>query len=181
MKKFGEISKKILKGLMTVGVVSFAATSPYFIINLLGKNKYQQKKIQIAKTFHYLNRRGLIKYRREGKQIYLSLTPRGKKYVKELQIDDLKIEKPRRWDRKWRILIFDISEKCRIVREVLRGKLKELGFIQLQKSVWIYPFDCENEFKILKTFFNLPDESFMFVVATRIPDEEKFKKIFDLS
>ncbi|MEW6407826.1 MAG: hypothetical protein AB1465_03995 [Patescibacteria group bacterium] len=180
MKK-GELGKKILKGLFTAGAITFALSSPYFILNILkgiNYNKYEKKRV--AKTFYYLHRRGLINYRRKGKQIYISLTKRGKLYAQELQIDDLEIKRPKRWDKKWRILMFDIPYINRLVREALRGKLKELGFIQLQKSVWLYPFDCEKEFKILKTFFSLPGESFMLVVATKIPFEEEFKRKFGI-
>ncbi|MBI2593531.1 hypothetical protein HYW44_02730 [Candidatus Daviesbacteria bacterium] len=40
------------------------------------------------------------------------------------------------WDGKWRIIIFDIPEKQRKIRRILRGKLKEWGFKPWQKSVW---------------------------------------------
>ncbi|MEW6408003.1 MAG: hypothetical protein AB1465_04905 [Patescibacteria group bacterium] len=175
-----EITKKILKILLTASALTLAFSSPYFFVNLLNNKKYKYPKKKVARTFHYLKQKGLIKYKRKGRQIYISLTPLGRKYAQELQIDDLKIETQRRWDGKWRILIFDINEKWKIVREALRGKLKELGFFQLQKSVWICPFPCENEFKILKTFFNLPNKSFMFIVATKIPFEEELKKIYNL-
>jgi DNA-binding HxlR family transcriptional regulator len=33
------------------------------------------------------------------------------------------------WDGKWRIIIFDIPEKQRKIRRILRGKLKEWGFV----------------------------------------------------
>lgn len=181
MRKYGEIGKKILKGLFTIGMATFALSSPYFVSNLLKGIDQKKQNKKIAKTFQYLNRKGLIKYKRKGKQIYISLTLKGKKYAQELQIDELKIQRPKRWDKKWRIFMFDIPHKMRIVREALRGKLKELGFVQLQKSVWLYPFDCEREFKILQTFFNLSDEHFMFITATNIPLEDHFKSFFNIN
>ena len=53
------------------------------------------------------------------------------------------------WDKKWRIVIWDIPEKRRITRDVLRYKLKLLGFQRLQKSVWASKKDCT---KILRNF-----------------------------
>lgn len=41
------------------------------------------------------------------------------------------------WDGKWRIVIFDIPEERRIIRNLFRRNLKKWGFKQLQKSVWI--------------------------------------------
>jgi len=51
------------------------------------------------------------------------------------------ITKP--WDRRWRLVAFDIREKNRHFRDKLRGKLKELGFQKLQRSAWISPLPVE--------------------------------------
>jgi len=45
-----------------------------------------------------------------------------------------------KWDGYWRILIFDIPEKFRQLRDDLRVLINILGFKQLQKSVWITPY-----------------------------------------
>ncbi|MBI4008672.1 transcriptional regulator PaaX, partial [Candidatus Roizmanbacteria bacterium] len=42
-----------------------------------------------------------------------------------------------KWDGKWRIVIFDIPEVNKRIRQVLRETLKVLEFWPLQKSVWI--------------------------------------------
>ena len=51
------------------------------------------------------------------------------------------------WDRKWRLVIFDIEEKNKPIRNSLRDLLKHLGFAQMQRSVWISPFDYLEDFK----------------------------------
>jgi len=43
------------------------------------------------------------------------------------------------WDRKWRLVIFDIPETRRKARLRLRRFLREQGFGYLQQSVWISP------------------------------------------
>lgn len=53
----------------------------------------------------------------------------------------------KKWDRKWRIVIFDIKEKDRKNRDVLRIKLRELGFGMIQESVWISPYDLMIDFR----------------------------------
>jgi phenylacetic acid degradation operon negative regulatory protein len=45
------------------------------------------------------------------------------------------------WDRKWRVVIFDIPEIDKKAREHLRQKLVSLGFGKLQKSVYVSPLD----------------------------------------
>lgn len=45
------------------------------------------------------------------------------------------------WDKKWRLVTFDIEEVSRLTREKFRDKLKELGFGMLQESVFISPYN----------------------------------------
>jgi phenylacetic acid degradation operon negative regulatory protein len=44
------------------------------------------------------------------------------------------------WDRKWRIILFDIPESQRTVRQMFRLKLLDFGARMLQSSVWISPY-----------------------------------------
>lgn len=81
----------------------------------------------------------------EKGQVFLKLTPAGYKRI-ERKFPLLKFQN-KRWDRKWRLVIFDIEETSRSVRDLFRMKLKELGFAQLQKSVWITPHDVLADFK----------------------------------
>lgn len=41
------------------------------------------------------------------------------------------------WDGKYRIVIWDIPERKRRLRDLLRRKLREFEFVNLQKSVWV--------------------------------------------
>lgn len=118
--------------------------------------------------------------RRYNHQIYISLTKEGKKKAGRFQIDSLQIQKPKRWDRKWRIVLFDIENSKGIKREALRGKLRELGFYLYQKSVWIHPYKCEDEINTLKEFFGLGEEEICLIVAEGIANEKKVREHFGL-
>jgi phenylacetic acid degradation operon negative regulatory protein len=77
-------------------------------------------------------------------EVYFRLTRSGKnKVTKTFPLVDFQ---NRRWDKKWRLVIFDIQETSKTARERLRAKLKELGFGLLQKSVWLSPHDILNDF-----------------------------------
>jgi len=182
-KPKSEIVKDVLSWLAVAGAVYIAASSPYFIYNLLKSSKkwkkYPRKKL--SDTFSNLKKQGLIKIEKRGKQIYIKLTKEGKKKAGRFQIDSLEIKKPKRWDGKWRLVIFDISELKKIYRETFRGKLKELKFYPLQKSVWIHPFDCRAEIELLREFFGLTEKEVILVEAKKIDGEEELKKIFHLS
>lgn len=84
------------------------------------------------------------KVERKG-NIYYRLTSRGSDKIKE-EIPLLKLaEKP--WDGRWRIVIFDIPEKKRFLRDALREKLLLLGFGKWQESVYLNPHQIEQEMK----------------------------------
>jgi DNA-binding transcriptional regulator PaaX len=182
-KPKSEIVKDILSWLMLAGAVYIAASSPYFVRNLLKEFKKWQKypKKKITDTFYNLKRRGLIKIEQKRGQIYISLTEEGKKRAGRFQIDALKIKRPKKWDGKWRIVIFDISQLKKIHREAFRGKLKQLGFYPLQKSVWVHAFDCQAEIELLREFFGLTEKEIRLIIAEKIENDQELKKFFKLS
>lgn len=185
-KPKSEIVKDILYWLLVSGAVCIAATSPYFGINLMrGVKKWLKyrktyAKKRITDTFKRLERQGCIEIERKGYQIYIRLTEKGKKMAGWLQIDALKIKKPKKWDKKWRIVIFDISQLKKFYREAFRGKLKELGFYPLQKSVWIFPFECRDEIELLREFFGLSQKEMRLIVAQDIGPADWLKKRFKI-
>lgn len=179
-KPKSEIIKDILYWLMIAGVVYVAAGSPGFASGFVKRyqkqKKYSHKKIYDA--FYQLRRRGLIETKTKGNQIYISLTEEGRKKAGYFQINDLRIKKPKNWDKKWRIVIFDISELKKVHRESFRGKLKEMGFRPLQKSVWVHPFDCEAEIELLREFFGLKEQELRLIVAEKIGRETEIRDWF---
>ena len=108
------------------------------------------------------------------------MTDNGKKRAGKYQIDDLEIAKPKKWDKKWRLVIFDIPHLQRTERNAFRSKLKELGFCQLQKSVWIHAFDCKEEIKLLREFFGLSRKQVQILLVERIEDDASLGKFFNL-
>ena len=81
------------------------------------------------------------------------LSTEGKKVALTYNLENMTISK-HPWDKKWRIVIFDIPEKLKKVRETLRYHLKRLGFMKLQHSVFVLPFECRNEIEYLIEFYN---------------------------
>lgn len=176
------IVKDVLSLLITGGAIILAANSPYFVPNILRKyekwKKYSNRKVSDA--FYRLRRQGFIDIQTVNHQIYISLTKEGRKKAGIFQIDKLKIARPKRWDKKWRLLIFDIPQERKISREALRGKLKELGFHQLQKSVWIYPFECRPEMELLQDFFGLSKNEMRLIIAENIGEDSNLQQEFKL-
>jgi hypothetical protein len=187
IKRLNKNTKIILNTLLSMGIFATIAISPMILpafgIIIVEKEKSRinrAKAKNFINTFYTLKRRGMIDFEKRNNQVYISLTKKGKKQAGKYQINDLSIKKPKRWDKKWRIVIFDIPSNKKIVREALRGKLKRLNFYQLQKSVWAHPFDCFKEIKLLKEFFCLNDNELRIIVSDDIGDDEKMKERYDL-
>lgn len=182
-KPKSEIIKDIFYWLAVAGAVSIAATSPYFISNLMrsfkNAKKYKNKKIYDA--FYRLKNEGCINIQNKNHQIYISLTEKGKKKAGRFQIDALKINKPKKWDGKWRLVIFDIVQLQNAKRNAFRGKLKELGFRHMQKSVWVCPYKCQDEVSLLRDFFGLNKKDIRLITAEDIEDDKYLKDIFKIS
>ena len=75
---------------------------------------------------------------------------------------------------------YKFKNKDKIKREALRGKLKELGLYQLQKSVWVYPYDFQKEVNILRTFFGLKNNEIVVMTAYEIENDRELKAFFSL-
>jgi len=181
-------AKNILKILLLAGAVAVTARSPLFGRILLRKlenesrpQKSPKDRARYYNAFYYLKKKGMIHVEYRGQQMYISLTKQGAKRAGKYKIDDLKIKKSNVWDKKWRILIFDIADKQRIKREALRGKIKELGLFQLQKSVWVSPYDFKKEMAILRDFFGLANSEMKLIEASDIEDDKLIKDYFNLS
>ena len=106
------------------------------------------------------------------------LSAEGKKIALTYNLENMAISK-HSWDKKWRIVIFDVPEKFRKVREALRHHLKRLGFIKLQHSVFVLPFKCRNEIEYVVEFYNIR-RFVRFIEAVSIDNELDLKHKFHL-
>jgi len=164
------------------GVVMGGAALPGILKILKSLNLSEEKtgfnKKQISNALGSLKRQKLIEIEKyEDDKISVKLTNRGKERVIKFSFDLLEIKKPEKWDGKWRIIIFDIPNKYKQAREALRGKIKELGLRQLQKSVWIYPYDCEDEILFVAEAFEV-QQYIEIITAERLLHSNVIKKHF---
>ncbi len=101
-------------------------------------------KSRLTQVLKRLRERGLIEIVGEEELIY-RLTDTGKDQAlwAIMKMEDDK------WDGKWRLVFWDIPEKRRAARDLLRMKLKQMGFVRWQKSVWASKKNCT---QVLRTF-----------------------------
>lgn len=116
--------------------------------------------------------RGLIRIYHKHKNPVLVLTRQGREAAADAALASLSTTTPDNWDHKWRLVIFDIPEKHRLARDVFRRRIKEMGFYQIQKSVFVYPFDTTPLVMGLRYRFLLGPKEVQYIVADRIEAED---------
>ena len=109
----------------------------------------------------------------------LILSENGKQRALRFNIDEMEIKKPVHWDKKWRIIMFDIPEKLRRLRDSLRLHFKEIGLIELQKSVFVFPYPCSDEIEFILEFYNAR-KYVRFVLAEKVDNQLHLMKKFNL-
>jgi len=176
-----DLNKKILL-LLLAGVGLGFTYSPHRQLRILKDLGKEWKKVDreaLKRAIRALYRSRLIKTveNPDGSFTY-TITNEGKLKVLTYNFQEMKVKKGE-WDGKWRLVIFDIPEKLKVQRNALREKLKELGFYELQKSVFILPYSCGDEINFLIEFFNLR-RFVRLAMLESIDNDPHLKKIFHL-
>ena len=171
--------------LMTIGAVGivFVAVGMGNAVQLLKYTPiFKQRKIKLYEINQSIKRlldRKLIKIREDRDHKFLEVTDTGKRLLLKYKLEGLAEEKPKKWDRKYRTVVFDISEQRKKTRDHLRRMLRGFGFICLQGSVWVYPYHCEEIVSLLKEYLQLRGEV-IYMTVESIENDGWIKKRFDL-
>ncbi len=163
----GPVMQKTLL-LIEGGLVLGLTRRPDSYFKIIKKISKEWRKINeraLRSAIRKLYQSKLIDYKESNDgTVLMTLTSSGKKKIVQFDLDSMKIKKPRHWDHLWRLIIFDVPEEKRQGRRALVAKLKELGFCSVQKSVFIYPFECKNEIDFITEIFNLRPYVRLFIV-----------------
>lgn len=177
------IQKIVLDTIATAGLLSVAMIAPN-VIGALSKLGIINSKQHIHRHVSTINRarnrlieNGLLVRNERG---FLRLTAKGETKLRQLELINFKTKKPKRWDKKWRVLIFDIPEKRRGLREKIRRTLTIIGFTRLQDSVWVYPYNCEDLITLLKSDFKV-GKDLIYIVAEEIEYDKNLRENFELT
>lgn len=133
---------------------------------------------QVRLSIYNLKRRNYIQIKPTKKKnvFTIELTDKGKKFFNKISLNGVSIAVPKEWDGHWRFFLFDIPEKHKNLREILRDKLKGLKFFQFQKSVWIHPFDCEKELNLICGYLGITPYTMTF--TTKIENDRVLRRYF---
>lgn len=129
---------------------------------------------------YYLRTNQFIEEHTIDNKKYIQITEKGIKKVLDAEIIDLKIPTVQKWDGLWRIVFFDIPEAHKLARDALSRKLKDIGFRQIQKSIYVYPYECQNEIEKIRCFYHVRNYVFL-LRAPEIEGADNLKKVFKIT
>lgn len=176
-----KIAKLVLKTIGAAGLISMAVLAPNALqaLDMFYDRKKYNPKYHLNKAINKLKEKGLIEFCNKNGRIFVRLTKKGESDFLKYQLQEISIKKPIRWDKKWRIVIFDIKEYKRKTRDNIRRFLESLGFLKLQNSVWVYPYECEEIIIMLKSHFYI-GKDVLYIVAEKIENDKWLRKEFGL-
>jgi len=125
-----------------------------------------------------LARRGFITFEERSGRRYARITEKGKRII-QLEMQKAEHLKKGKWDRRWRVVTFDIPEKRRETRVRLRLFMQKYGFVRLQNSVWIYPYDCEDLIALVKADLRI-GVSVLYMIVERLENDKHLRGHFKL-
>lgn len=133
----------------------------------------------LRQTLRRLEKQKLVEIKEIGGRQRIIITQTGKRRILEYSIDELKIVKTKRWDKKWRIVIYDIPKSKKPLQELVREILKNLGFYPIQESVYIIPYPCYKEIEFLRSYYNL-SPFIKYLLVEKLEDDSAYKTYFGL-
>ncbi|MBI3558904.1 CRISPR-associated endonuclease Cas2 [Candidatus Gottesmanbacteria bacterium] len=110
----------------------------------------------------------------------VKLTEKGKTRFLQYKLEEMpELFNKKNWDRKWRIIVFDVPEKERGKRDSFRAFLNRLKFFQLQESVYLTPYPCETEIEYLREYYGL-GKKVQVLVTMGLEDDSAYRAYFGL-
>ncbi|MDO8408186.1 MAG: hypothetical protein Q7S95_03045 [bacterium] len=179
---YTNVQQALLATVALTGIALVATIAPNApaALSKLPSFKRAQLRYQYRTALGRMAAQGHIIFeKRNGKQ-YARITDTGRKVLAfEQEKTRLGSGKKRRWNGRWRVIIFDIPERRRRTRDRLRIVMQEVGFVRLQDSVWVFPHDCEDFVTLLKAELKV-GSAILYMVVEQIENDKHLRTHFGL-
>lgn len=184
--KPGEVTELILESIANylIDMGGYFKPSLNVLVGLIIKEILKKRKIEkkkIERSLKILEKREIIILEEKDDKVFIQLHENGKSKIIKYSIKLLLYfkKKEKKWKGKWYMVFFDVPEIQRNKRDYLRRFLLKLGFYPYQKSVYLFPYECEEEINLIKTV--VEGAKYMkYIVAEKIEDEKLAKTFFKL-
>lgn len=167
----------VLESVYVAGLIGAALVAPNVIgaMKKLGLDPTERQVESINVARKRLIQKGLLRYENG----LVRLTREGERRVRMADLASALESKPKKWDGKWRMLIFDIPERRKSLRHKVRHTLISIGFHRLQDSVWVYPYNCEDLIALLKADFRV-GKDLLYLIVEDIENDRAIRAVFGL-
>lgn len=182
-------STKTVLSLLGMGVtIAAALIAPKAASALIstfsqGENPWKDwKKFNLSylrQTLRRLQKQKMVEIKDVNGKQQITITQKGKTRILEYSLDELEITKPKAWDKKWRVIIYDIPNKRKYLQELMREALKNLGFFAIQESVYVIPYPCYKEIEFLREYYRV-GPYIKYLLVSKLEDDSVYKTYFGL-
>lgn len=174
-----------LRTLYATGALTTALVAPHMLklFPILDRGKKQRKELyeRADQALYRLREKKLITFSKTEKgRPFVRLTEQGKTEVTKIVLREYKISETALWDGKWRVIIFDIREKRRRVRQKLRILLSGAGMLRLQDSVWIHPYPCDEFVALVRANLKSGTGELLYFIAEGLESDRRLREHFNL-
>lgn len=168
-------------GFLATALVAPNAVRLFDYLNPISRRNSIRFNQRVTQALLRLERRGLIRIIGDGRKREVHLTQQGEELIDGLYASSYVIPMPARWDGKWRLVMFDVPEKRKKVRDTLRMLLRNAGFVHFQDSAWIQPYPCDELVTLLRSHLGSGKGEIRYLVVSFADESDyAFRKHFDL-
>ncbi len=158
---------------LTIASAVVAPNAPLLLAKQLGYDKNRS----VLQSIRYALNKGWLTIEDSPTGVKVALSAAGRLKWQQIELSKPLFEK--RWDGKWRVVLFDVPVSKKPAADAFRRALKKLGLKQLQRSVWVTPYECQSEAAVLRQIYGLKDHV-RIAELVAIDDESSLKFKFKL-
>lgn len=179
-KKKRDFQNAVLATVAVTGFIAVAAIAgnALKLLKYLPNEKYNLR-YRMKSVAGRLVAKGYVVWIERDDKKFLRITPAGRKTFAFEQAKVALKNQKKKWDRRWRMIVFDVPERRRRVRNRLRAVMLDIGFVRLQDSVWIYPYDCEDFVALLKAELKI-GKDVLYAIVDTIEQDKNLRHHFNL-
>lgn len=179
-RRKGYIQDAVLATVALAGLCAWIMVAPNTLQLLRFVKNIHRFNNQAKTAIGRLAQKGLIRFTSKGNIKYVEITEKGRLvFALEREKAALRARSKKKWDKRYRMIIFDIPERRRAVRDQLRHTMRACGFLRIQDSVWVSPYDCEDLIILVKADLRI-GKDVLYTIVEKIENDKWIKEHFGL-
>lgn len=168
------LARLLDKGLTFIAHPTNPATVEFLLLGTGPLNWQSKQVIRRFKKQKYVT----VAESEEG-TVTVKITKVGLVKALSYNLNTMHVQEPATWDKKWRVVIFDVPVKHNRLRDVFRMRLVQLGLYKIQESVYVSPYPCFDEVEFLRELYGI-SFTVRYLLVEKIEDDRGIKRHFKL-